>query len=104
MRQSRRTWASPHRHPTSRAAAPSPLDRHDKRGEITLTQLRNKDDLTPEELDEQDCEELPERQAMSLIDANVAAPVDGAAALNVLSDDSSTAVANAEQSAETQQS
>jgi len=40
---------------------------------------------------------------MSLIDANVAAPVNAAAALNVLSDDS-TAVANAEQSAELHQS
>ena len=40
---------------------------------------------------------------MSLIDANVAAPANGAAALNVLSGDS-TAVANAQQSAETQQS
>jgi hypothetical protein len=68
-----------------------------------LTQRRSEDELTPDELDEQDCEELPERQAMSLIDANVAAPVNAAAALNVLSDDS-TAVANAEQSTEIQQS
>jgi hypothetical protein len=68
-----------------------------------VTQRRSKDELTPDELDEQDCEELPKRQAMSLIDANVAAPVNAAAALNVLSDDS-TAVANAEQSTEIQQS
>ena len=63
----------------------------------------NRDALTPDELDEQNGEELPEREAMSLIDANVAAPVNAAAALNVLSDDS-TAVANAEQSAELHQS
>jgi hypothetical protein len=63
----------------------------------------NRDGLTPDELDEQNGEQLPEREAMSLIDANVAAPVNAAAALNVLSDDS-TAVADAEQSAEIQQS
>jgi len=63
----------------------------------------NRDALTPDELNEQNGEELPEREAMSLIDANVAAPVNAAAALNVLSDDS-TAVANAEQSAELHQS
>jgi hypothetical protein len=68
-----------------------------------VAQLKSRGELTPDELDEQDCEELPERQAMSLINANVAAPVNAAAALNVLSDES-TAVANAEQSAEIQQS
>jgi len=67
-----------------------------------VTQLKSRDELTPDELDAQDCEELPERQAMSLIDANAAAPVNAAAALNVVSDDS-TAVANAEQSTEIQQ-
>jgi len=60
-------------------------------------------DLTPDELHEQTGEELPEREAMSLIDANVAAPVNAAAALNVISDDS-TAVADAEQSADLEQS
>jgi hypothetical protein len=59
--------------------------------------------LTREELDNLAGEELPERAAMSLINANVAAPVNAAAALNVVSDDS-TAVANAEQSADIQQS
>ena len=68
-----------------------------------MTDPKTGDDLTPEELDEQEGEELPERQALSLIDANVAAPVNAAAALNVLSDDS-TAVANAEQSADIDQS
>jgi hypothetical protein len=40
--------------------------------------------------------ELPNREAMSLINANIAAPINLAAALNVLSD-SSVAVANAQQ-------
>jgi hypothetical protein len=68
-----------------------------------VAQLKSRDELTPEELDEHNGEALPERQAMSLIDANVAAPMNAAAALNVLSDDS-TAVANAGQSTEIQQS
>jgi hypothetical protein len=68
-----------------------------------VTKPKTRDDLTPEALAEQEGEELPEREAMSLIDANVAAPVNAAAALNVLSDDS-TAVAKAEQSADIQQS
>src|SRR4051794_24667313 len=42
--------------------------------------------LTRAELDELAGEALPERAAMSLINANVAAPVNLAAALNVLSD------------------
>ncbi len=53
-------------------------------------------DLTPEELDAQTVEELPDREAMSLINANVAAPVNAAVALNALSDNS-VAYANAEQ-------
>jgi hypothetical protein len=52
--------------------------------------------LSREELNELAGEELPERAAMSLINANVAAPVNAAVALNALSD-GSTAYANAEQ-------
>ena len=59
--------------------------------------------LTREEVDAQDGERLPDREAMSLLDANVAAPVNAAAALNVLSDDSS-AVSNAEQNVDVTQS
>ncbi len=59
--------------------------------------------LSREELNELAGEELPERAAMSLINANVAAPVNVAAALNVLSD-GSTAIANAEQTADIAQS
>jgi len=54
--------------------------------------------LTREDLDELAGEALPERAAMSLINANIAAPVNAAVALNVLSDNS-TAIANAEQTA-----
>ena len=53
--------------------------------------------LTREELNAIAGEELPERAAMSLINANVAAPINLAAALNVASDDS-IAFASAQQS------
>ncbi len=52
--------------------------------------------LSREELNEIAGEELPERAAMSLINANVAAPINAAVALNALSD-GSTAVAQATQ-------
>jgi hypothetical protein len=52
--------------------------------------------LSREELNTLAGEELPERAAMSLINANVAAPINAAIAANVLSDDS-VAWANAEQ-------
>jgi hypothetical protein len=54
--------------------------------------------LTREDLDKLAGEALPERAAMSLINANVALPVNAALALNVLSDNS-VAYANAEQTA-----
>jgi hypothetical protein len=54
--------------------------------------------LTREEINEMAGEELPERAAMSLINANIAAPVNAAVAANVLSDNS-TAYANATQTA-----
>jgi hypothetical protein len=59
--------------------------------------------LSREELDQLAGEALPEKAAMSLINANVAAPVNAALALNVLSDDS-VAYANAEQTADITQS
>jgi hypothetical protein len=59
--------------------------------------------LTREELTEMAGEELPERAAMSLINANLAAPVNAAVAANVLSDNS-PAVANATQSSSITQS
>ena len=60
-------------------------------------------ELTPEELDAQSGEELPDREAMSLINANLAAPVNAAVAANVLSDNS-IAYANAEQDVDIDQS
>jgi len=59
--------------------------------------------LTREELDALAGEPLPERAAMSLVNANLAAPINAALALNVLSDNS-TAVATATQTAPITQS
>jgi hypothetical protein len=53
-------------------------------------------DLTDEELAAEAGEELPDREAMSLINANIAIPVNAAVAANVLSDNS-TAWADATQ-------
>jgi len=44
--------------------------------------------LTPEELEEEGGEQLPDREQMSLINANIAVPVNAAVAANVLSDGS----------------
>jgi hypothetical protein len=54
--------------------------------------------LTREELDALTGEPLPERAAMSLINANIAAPINAALALNVASDNS-VAYASATQTA-----
>ncbi|MGB8649141.1 MAG: hypothetical protein WCD35_00625 [Mycobacteriales bacterium] len=61
------------------------------------------DGLTPDELAEQNGEELPDREQMSLINGNIAAPINAAAALNVASDNS-TAYASATQDAPITQS
>jgi hypothetical protein len=42
----------------------------------------------PDEVEEQDVAELPDREAMSLVNANIAVPVNAAVAANVLSDGS----------------
>ena len=70
--------------------------------EGTVTEIQYKQ-LTREELNAVAGEELPERAAMSLINANVAAPINAAIAANVLSD-GSVAYANAEQTAPITQS
>ncbi|MEA2684353.1 MAG: hypothetical protein QOK05_2681 [Chloroflexota bacterium] len=49
---------------------------------------QNQPELTVEEIAAQGGEEIPDREAMSLVNANIAAPVNLAAALNVLSDNS----------------
>jgi hypothetical protein len=59
--------------------------------------------LSREDLEALAGEELPERAAMSLINANVAAPINAAVAHNDLSD-GSVAIANAEQTADIDQS
>jgi hypothetical protein len=59
--------------------------------------------LSKEELSELAGEELPERAAMSLINANIAIPVNAAVAANVLSD-GAIAYADATQSAPIDQS
>ncbi len=52
--------------------------------------------LSAEEIQDQEVNELPDREAMSLINANLAVPVNAAVAANVLSD-GSVAYANADQ-------
>jgi hypothetical protein len=69
-------------------------------GQEQETQYRS---LTREELEELAGEPLPERAAMSLVNANVAIPVNVALAANVLSDDA-TAAAGAWQDANIDQS
>ena len=65
--------------------------------------VQPQDELSPEELAEQGAAELPDREAMSLINANLAAPINAAVAANVLSD-GSIAYANAEQNVDITQS
>jgi hypothetical protein len=59
--------------------------------------------LSAGELEDQEGEALPDREAMSLVDLNLAVPVNAAVAANVLSD-GSTAVADATQDATIDQS
>jgi len=62
--------------------------------------MKRKDDeareeMTAEELEGQEAAELPDREAMSLINANVAIPINAAIAANVLSDSANAgAIAN----------
>jgi len=55
-----------------------------------------KTELTAEELEAQNAEELPDREEMSLVNANAVVPVNAAVALNALSD-GSVAYADAQQ-------
>lgn len=59
--------------------------------------------LTADEIQKLAGEPLPERAVMSLVNANIAAPINAALALNVLSDGSS-ALAAAQQTAPVNQS
>lgn len=65
--------------------------------------LEQKDELSQAELEQQEGDELPDREEMSLINANLAAPVNAAVAANILSDNS-VAYANAEQTVDIDQS
>jgi len=58
--------------------------------------------LTQDELRELAGEELPERAAMSLVNANVAIPINAALAANVLSDNAA-AIADAAQTGDIEQ-
>jgi len=60
-------------------------------------------DFSNEELQSQSGREIPYREAMSLINLNVAAPINAAVAANVLSD-GSIAAANAQQTTDITQS
>lgn len=66
-------------------------------------EMRGELELTSEELEAETGEELPDREAMSLINTNLAAPINAAVAANVLSDNS-VAYANAEQTVDITQS
>ncbi len=74
-----------------------------------MTDIQNQEptaeptELTTDELEAQDASELPDREAMSLVDANVAIPINAAVAANVLSDDA-IAYADATQDAAIDQS
>ena len=68
-----------------------------------MTEPKDPKQLNSEELENQTGEELPDREEMSLINANLAAPVNAAVALNALSD-GSVAYANAEQDVDIDQS
>jgi hypothetical protein len=59
--------------------------------------------LSQQELEEHDAEQLPEREEMSLVNTNIAIPINAAVAANVLSDDA-VAYADATQDAAVDQS
>jgi hypothetical protein len=65
--------------------------------------VHDRSELAGDELRAQAVEPLPDRAAMSLVNANVAAPINLAVALNALSD-GSVAYANATQTAPITQS
>jgi hypothetical protein len=54
---------------------------------------QEQDGLSPQEMEEQEGEELPDREAMCLINANLALPINAAIAANVLSDNANAGAA-----------
>jgi hypothetical protein len=75
----------------------------EKRIEKKEFEVQKVEGLSAEELEAQTGEGVPEREEMSLVDLNLAAPVNAAVAANVLSDDA-IAYADAEQTADIDQS
>ena len=65
--------------------------------------MTERENVSDAEIEEQEGEELPDREAMSLVNANIAVPVNAAVAANVLSD-GATAIADATQDATIDQS
>ena len=65
---------------------------------ITTNEVLARRELSADELAAQQVTELPERGALSLVNLNLAAPINAALALNLLSD-GSAAVAGAAQTA-----
>ena len=63
---------------------------------MAIKKPETKGKLSKEELEAQKAEQLPNREQMSLVNANLAIPINAALALNVLSD-GSAAYANAQQ-------
>jgi hypothetical protein len=61
-----------------------------------MTDETRDEELSQEEREAESGEQLPDREAMSLVNPNVAIPVNAAVAANVLSDDA-TAYADAEE-------
>jgi hypothetical protein len=53
-------------------------------------ETRPEEQLSPEEIEEQQASELPDRENMSLVNANLAIPINAAVAANVLSDNASS--------------
>lgn len=52
-----------------------------------MTDETRDEELSQEELEAESGEQLPDREAMSLVNTNVAIPVNAAVAANLLSDD-----------------
>ena len=84
----------------------APVNAPDEEREPIVTQQPEQEQeqaLSQDELEAQGGEELPDREAMSLVNANIAVPVNAAVAANVLSDDA-VAYADATQDAYIDQS
>jgi hypothetical protein len=79
------------------------VHRSSQKGARVTDEVREGQELSSEELEAEAGEQLPDREAMSLVNTNVAIPINAAVAANVLSDDA-IAYAQAEQDAAIDQS